>query len=99
MKQKDIVDNINAFLRKFISHPQGAPLEHILHIRVASSHRNGRRVGLPIYGHKFIFPDSTSVPSTVATTTIITSEDNNNTNEEMLNISATTVANAEDKAA
>lgn len=100
MKREDIVDNITVFLHKFTSHPQGAPLEHILHIRVASSHRNGRRVGLPIYGHKFIFPELKSTSTTTATTiTTTTTTANNNKNEEVSNATKTvtiaTIVNTE----
>ncbi|CAJ1038837.1 Ribosomal protein L1p/L10e family, putative [Leishmania guyanensis] len=50
-----IVENIVTFLDRFVKHADAAPLKNILHIRVAATSTNGKRVGLPIFGHVFQF--------------------------------------------
>lgn len=55
LTKDQIVDNVQSFVEKFIKHPQGSPLENILHIRVAGTNTEGKRAGLPIYAHKFDF--------------------------------------------
>ncbi|KAG5465288.1 hypothetical protein LSCM4_00743 [Leishmania orientalis] len=62
---QELVENIVAFLDKFVKHPDAAPLKNILHIRVAATGTNSKRVGLPIFGHVFHFQpaaESTEVP-------------------------------------
>ncbi|KAG5490868.1 hypothetical protein JKF63_00990 [Porcisia hertigi] len=65
LKNHEIVENIVAFLDKFVKHPDAAPLKNILHIRVAATGTNSKRVGLPIFGHVFQFqptPGSAELP-------------------------------------
>lgn len=58
---QEIVENIAAFLEKFVKHPDGAPLKNILQIRVAATGTKSKRVGLPIFGHTFHFQQSAPV--------------------------------------
>ncbi|KPI89396.1 hypothetical protein ABL78_1522 [Leptomonas seymouri] len=53
---KEIVENISAFLEKFVKSPEGAPLKNILHIRVCGTGTHSKQLGLLIYGHTFEFP-------------------------------------------
>ncbi|AYU84131.1 hypothetical protein, conserved [Leishmania donovani] len=55
LSTQEIVENIIAFLDKFVKHPDAVPLKNILHIRVAATSTNSKRVGLPIFGHAFQF--------------------------------------------
>lgn len=52
---QEIVENIAAFVEKFVASPEGAPLKNILHIRVCGTGPHSKQVGLPIYGHTFDF--------------------------------------------
>lgn len=55
LSAEQIVENIVAFLGKFVKSPKGVPLKHILHIRVSATGSNSKQVALPIYGHQFAF--------------------------------------------
>ncbi|GET93804.1 hypothetical protein, conserved [Leishmania tarentolae] len=55
LSTQEIVENIVAFLDKFVKHPDAVPLKNILHIRVAATGTNSKRIGLPIFGHVFHF--------------------------------------------
>eukprot|EP00796_Vickermania_ingenoplastis_P006619 gene6619-4739_t len=54
-----IVENIESFVDQFTKHSQGAPLEHILHVRVTGTSAKDKRIGLTIYSHSFKISDST----------------------------------------
>ncbi|KPA81906.1 hypothetical protein ABB37_04149 [Leptomonas pyrrhocoris] len=63
---QEIVENIVAFVEKFVNSPDGAPLRNILHIRVCCTGSHSKQVGLPIYGHTFEFASaakSTEAPA------------------------------------
>ncbi|KAK7202333.1 Ribosomal protein L1p/L10e family [Novymonas esmeraldas] len=63
MPAQEIIENIAAFLDKFVQHPDAAPLRNILHVRVAATGTNSRRVGLPIFGHTFHFTAAPAEPA------------------------------------
>lgn len=53
-------ENIEAFVGQLTTHSQGAPFDHILHIRVAGTTARDKRVALPIFSHSFKIPSQTS---------------------------------------
>lgn len=63
LSTEELVENVAAFVDGLSCHPQGAPLSHILHIRVAGTNADGKRVGLPVYAHTFDFSRVPEPPS------------------------------------
>lgn len=53
MSTAQLVENIESFVRQFTTHSQGISLNGILHIRVAGTNAQHKRVGLTIYSHTF----------------------------------------------
>ncbi|KEG13156.1 hypothetical protein DQ04_01181100 [Trypanosoma grayi] len=49
-------ENLQSFLAQVTKHVQATNPESILHIRVAGTNKEGRRAGLPIFGHTFRIP-------------------------------------------
>lgn len=53
MTVEELSENVVSLVKQLSSHGQGAPLEHIIQIRVAGSNSSGKRVSLPVYGCQF----------------------------------------------
>ncbi|KAG8345550.1 putative Ribosomal protein L1p L10e family [Trypanosoma vivax] len=56
----ELQENVEQFLNKLTSHPQGATPDSILHVRVAGKDCSGRRATLTIFCHQFEIPQGIS---------------------------------------